>query len=153
MKKSSKSEVASNFFSMYILFVIVISVHAASAFTLPAWSDIFSSLKPVSNMGSNVDNSRLHELLGRSDDFDELNLMEEGEARYGLVQLGTGENFNVTLNLSGLILLGLGLSTALLAYMFLDAFKDDGKDSYHSGYGYESYGHDTSGSGGYGHHR
>ena len=68
-------------------------------------------------------------------------------------QLGTGENFNVTLNLSGLILLGLGLSTALLAYMFLDAFKDDGKDSYHSGYGYESYGHDTSGSGGYGHHR
>jgi len=37
--------------------------------------------------------------------------------------------------------------------MFLDAFKDDGKDSYHSGYGYESYGYDTSGSGGYGHHR
>ena len=39
------------------------------------------------NMGPNVDNSRLHELLGRSDDFDELNLMEEGEARYGLVQV------------------------------------------------------------------
>ena len=69
------------------------------------------------------------------------------------LQLGTGESFNVTLNLSGLILLGLGLSTALLAYMFLDAFKDDGKDSYHSGYGYDSYGYDTSGSGGYGHHR
>merc|ERR1711997_617129 len=109
MKKSSKSEVASNFFSMYILFVIVISVHAASAFTLPAWSDIFSSLKPVSNMGSNVDNSRLHELLGRSDDFDELNLMEEGEARYGLVQLSnSGSAYNVTLNLTGSILLGLG---------------------------------------------
>ena len=67
------------------------------------------------------------------------------------LQLGTGENFNVTLNLSGLILLGLGLSTALLAYMFLNAFKDDG-DSYSSGYGYDSYGYDTSGSG-YGHRR
>ena len=67
------------------------------------------------------------------------------------MQLGTGTNFNVTLNLSGLILLGLGLSTALLAYMFLDAFKDDGKDSY--SYGYDSYGYDTSGSGGYGHKR
>ena len=69
------------------------------------------------------------------------------------LQLGTGTSFNVTLNLSGLILLGLGLSTALLAYMFLDAFKDDGKDSYSSGYGYDSYGYDTSGSGGYGHRR
>ena len=67
------------------------------------------------------------------------------------MQLGTGTNFNVTLNLSGLILLGLGLSTALLAYMFLDAFKDDGKDSY--SYGYDNYGYDTSGSGGYGHKR
>ena len=62
------------------------------------------------------------------------------------MQLGTGDNFNVTLNLSGLILLGLGLSTALLAYMFLNSFKDDG-GSYNTGYGYESYGHDTSGTG------
>ena len=39
------------------------------------------------NMGPNLDNSQLHELLGRSEDFDELNLMEEGEPRYGLVQV------------------------------------------------------------------
>ena len=38
-------------------------------------------------MGPSLDNSQLHELLGRSEDFDELNLMEEGEARYGLVQV------------------------------------------------------------------
>ena len=38
-------------------------------------------------MGPNLDNSQLHELLGRSEDFDELNLMEEGEPRYGLVQV------------------------------------------------------------------
>ena len=62
------------------------------------------------------------------------------------LQLGAGTNFNVTLNLSGLILLGLGLSTALLAYMFLNSFKDDG-GSYSTGSGYGSYGHDTSGTG------
>ena len=55
------------------------------------------------------------------------------------MQLGTGDNFNVTLNLSGLILLGLGLSTALLAYMFLNAFGKDDNGS--TGYGYESSGY------------
>lgn len=38
-------------------------------------------------MAPDLDNSQLHELLGRSEDFDELNLMEEGEPRYGLVQV------------------------------------------------------------------
>ena len=52
-------------------------------------------------------------------------------------QLGTGQNYNVTLNLSGLILLGLGISTSLLAYMFLSAFGDDESSS--SGYGADSY--------------
>jgi hypothetical protein len=64
-----------------------------------------------------------------------------------LLQLGAGQNYNVTLNLSGIILMGLGLSTALLAYMFLNSFKDDGGSSYSTGSGYGSYGHDTSGSG------
>ena len=45
-----------------------------------------------------------------------------------------------------MILLGLGLSTALLAYMFLNSFKDDG-GSYSTGSGYGSYAHDTSGTG------
>jgi len=133
MKRSSKSGVASNFLAMYMLLVIVSSVHAASAFTLPAWSDIFSSLKPVRNMGPNLDNSQLHELLGRSEDFDELNLMEEGEPRYGLVQLGTGTGtaYNVTLNLTGHILMAIGISLYLLMYMWFKAM-----GGYNSGYHY-----------------
>ena len=66
------------------------------------------------------------------------------------LQLGTGQNYNVTINLSGVILLGLGLSTGLLAYMFLNAFKDDGDSS--TSYGYEGYGYESSGSG-YGHRK
>lgn len=64
---------------------------------------------------------------------------------YKKLQLGSGQNYNVTLNLSGVILLGLGLSTALMAYMFLNAFKDDGDSS--TSYGYESYGYESSGTG------
>ena len=66
------------------------------------------------------------------------------------LQLGTGQNYNVTINLSGVILLGLGLSTGLLAYMFLNAFENDGDSS--TSYGYEGYGYESSGSG-YGHRK
>ena len=61
------------------------------------------------------------------------------------LQLGTGSNYNVSINLSGLILLGLGVSTALLAHMLKNALGDDKGSSYDSGSGYASYGHDTSG--------
>lgn len=61
------------------------------------------------------------------------------------MQLGSGQNYNVTLNLSGIILLGLGLSTGLMAYMFMNAFKDDGGSS--TSYGYDSSGYESSGTG------
>ena len=57
-------------------------------------------------------------------DTDRLVLQEPGEARLGLVQLNSGStNFNTTLNLTGPILLGLGIAAATLFYAYFNAFK------------------------------
>ena len=57
-------------------------------------------------------------------DADQLVLEEPGEARLGLVQLNSGStNFNTTLNLTGPILLGLGIAAATLFYAYFNAFK------------------------------
>ena len=57
-------------------------------------------------------------------DADQLILEEPGEARLGLVQLNSGStNFNTTLNLTGPILLGLGIAAATLFYAYFNAFK------------------------------
>ena len=57
-------------------------------------------------------------------DVDQLVLEEPGEARLGLVQLNSGStNFNTTLNLTGPILLGLGIAAATLFYAYFNAFK------------------------------
>ena len=47
--------------------------------------------------------------------------------------------FNTTLNLTGHILLGLGIASALLTYMFLQALQGGGEDD--SGYGGGGGGH------------
>merc|ERR1719285_661215 len=55
---------------------------------------------------------------------DQLVLEEPGSARLGLVQLNSGStNFNTTLNLTGPILLGLGIAAATLFYAYFNAFK------------------------------
>merc|ERR1711976_852771 len=61
--------------------------------------------------------------------------MEEGEPRYGLVQLSnSGSAYNVTLNLTGSILMGLGISLALLLYLFQNSMNESSASSGSSGY-------------------
>ena len=49
---------------------------------------------------------------------------EDGEPRIGFVQLNSGStSFNTTLNLTGPILLGLGIATATLFYAYFNAFQ------------------------------
>ena len=56
-------------------------------------------------------------------------------------QINTGgTTFNTTLNLTGHILLGLGIASSLLLYMWLEAL--DGGDSYGYGYGDDGGGYD-----------
>merc|ERR1711997_601638 len=88
-----------------------VSLFALSAFVLlqsgncleiPKWADIFSALQPYK---------------------DEVDQAENGEPRLGFVQLNSGTTtFNATLNLTGHILLGLGIASSLLLYMFFNAF-------------------------------
>merc|ERR1711915_183055 len=49
---------------------------------------------------------------------------DEGTARLGFVQLNSGSsNFNTTLNLTGPILLGMGIAAATLFYAYFNAFQ------------------------------
>jgi len=74
---------------------------------IPKWSDIFSALQPYK--------SEQDRMLEEVD--------ENGEPRLGFVQLNSGTTtFNATLNLTGHILLGLGIASSLLLYMFFNAF-------------------------------
>merc|ERR1739848_250396 len=55
---------------------------------------------------------------------------EEGEARVGFIQLNSGStSFNTTLNLTGPILLGLGIAAATLFYAYFNAFNGRKKRS------------------------
>ena len=58
-------------------------------------------------------------------DQSELKLTEEdGTARLGFVQLNSGStSFNTTLNLTGPILLGMGIAAATLFYAYFNAFQ------------------------------
>lgn len=105
-----------------ILVVIMSSIAVSALFTLstltllpssgncleiPKWSDIFSALQPYK--------SEQDRMLEEVD--------ENGEPRLGFVQLNSGTTtFNATLNLTGHILLGLGIASSLLLYMFFNAF-------------------------------
>ncbi|XP_059082041.1 uncharacterized protein LOC131879684 isoform X1 [Tigriopus californicus] len=97
-----------------------LAIQPAMAF-LPSWSDLFSSLRPFQ------DPTESPEDMG----------LDEESARLGFVQLNSGTNsFNTTLNLTGHILLGLGIASALLARMFLEALKgDSNQGGYSSGSG------------------
>ena len=106
------------------------------ALEMPKWTDIFSSLQP----------------------YQDPSIVEEGDPRIGFVQvsisglvkerkqpqkkmlnltnfqLNSGTTtFNATLNLTGHILLGLGIASSLLLYMFFNAFDSAGNEG---DYGY-----------------
>ena len=56
------------------------------------------------------------------------------------MQLGSsGTSYNVTLNLTGHILMGLGIATSLLLYMFLNGMDNAGYGYGHQSSGYNSY--------------
>ena len=55
--------------------------------------------------------------------YQEPEQQEDGEARVGFIQLNSGtSSFNTTLNLTGPILLGLGIAAATLFYAYFNAF-------------------------------
>ena len=55
---------------------------------------------------------------------DALTEEEAGTARLGIVQLNSGSSsFNTTLNLTGPILLGMGIAAATLFYAYFNAFQ------------------------------
>merc|ERR1711953_186897 len=98
------------------VFLVVLFSQTLTALQIPKRSDVFSSLEPYK-------------------DPETLLLEEEdaGEARLGFVQLpNTG--FNATLNLSGHIILGLGIAASLMWYMFLSAFNRGSDHYYYGGY-------------------
>merc|ERR1711892_657631 len=82
------------------MMMITQSVRAVS------WTDFVPGLSPYK------DSSQLN--------FEE----EDGTARLGFVQLNSGSsNFNTTLNLTGPILLGMGIAAATLFYAYFNAFQ------------------------------
>ena len=55
--------------------------------------------------------------------FQDANEKEDGDPRVGFIQLNSGStSFNTTLNLTGPILLGLGIAAATLFYAYFNAF-------------------------------
>lgn len=106
-----------------VIWFLSLALNCSYAYVLPKWSDIFSSLEPYKD--------------------EETLMLEEmednGEPRIGFVQLNSGSTtYNATLNLTGHILLGLGIASSLLLYMFFNAF-DSAGDS--GGYSEESSGY------------
>jgi len=102
-----------------VIWFLSLALNRSYAYVLPKWSDIFSSLEPYKD--------------------EETLMLEEmednGEPRIGFVQLNTGSTtYNSTLNLTGPILLGLGIASSLLMYMFFNAFGASNND-YGGGYG------------------
>lgn len=92
----------------------MISISQMALAAIPKWSDIFSSLKPYED----------------PKEVDAFDFEEVGDPRFGIVQLNTGTvSYNATLNLTGHILLGIGIATAILIYMFKEALR--GKPSHH----------------------
>merc|ERR1712038_2157038 len=101
---------------------------------LPAWSDIFSALIPYQDpyapAPAYVPMASGKELT--EEDIDEYNSIypldeDQGSPRFGIVQLGSGgAAYNVTLDLTGQILMGLGIASALAFYLFIRALNDRG---------------------------
>ena len=55
--------------------------------------------------------------------FQDSSEKEDGDPRVGFIQLNSGStSFNTTLNLTGPILLGLGIAAATLFYAYFNAF-------------------------------
>jgi len=72
--------------------------------------------------------SNIQSILGyfnQNPDLDEVLMEDEdGTGRLGFVQLNSGStSFNTTLNLTGPILLGLGIAAATLFYAYFNAFQ------------------------------
>merc|ERR1712029_10812 len=89
-----------NIFIIFISRIVIISA--------VSWTDIFPGLQP----------------------YQDSNEMEDGDPRVGFIQLNSGStSFNTTLNLTGPILLGLGIAAATLFYAYFNAFNGRKKRS------------------------
>lgn len=53
-------------------------------------------------------------------------------------QLGPGTSFNTTLNLTGHILLGLGIASSILAFIYIRSFVMGSKGAYSQDYYYDT---------------
>lgn len=94
--------------ALFTLSTLTLLPSNGNCLEIPKWSDIFSALQPHKS---------------EQDRMLEVDEAENGEPRLGFVQLNSGTTtFNATLNLTGHILLGLGIASSLLLYMFFNAF-------------------------------
>jgi len=90
----------SHLFIIFISRIVIISA--------VSWTDIFPGLQP----------------------YKDSNEKEDGDPRVGFIQLNSGStSFNTTLNLTGPILLGLGIAAATLFYAYFNAFNGRKKRS------------------------
>jgi len=113
--------------SLFTLCTLVSSLQCGNCLEIPKWADIFSALQPYKDENNQM--------------LEEVDEADNGEPRLGFVQLNSGTTtFNATLNLTGHILLGLGIASSLLLYMFFNAFDTVGGD----GYGFAKNKRDTS---------
>merc|ERR1712029_447499 len=89
-----------NIFIIFISRIVIISA--------VSWTDIFPGLQP----------------------YKDSNEKEDGDPRVGFIQLNSGStSFNTTLNLTGPILLGIGIAAATLFYAYFNAFNGRKKRS------------------------
>merc|ERR1712029_804701 len=94
------------FISWSYLFIIFIS--RIVIISAVSWTDIFPGLQP----------------------YKDSNEKEDGDPRVGFIQLNSGStSFNTTLNLTGPILLGIGIAAATLFYAYFNAFNGRKKRS------------------------
>lgn len=96
--------------ALFTLSTLTLLPSSGNCLEIPKWSDIFSALQPYKS-----EQDRMLDVLDDAEN--------NGEPRLGFVQLNSGTTtFNATLNLTGHILLGLGIASSLLLYMFFNAF-------------------------------
>jgi len=114
----------------FLLALILHQFGGIEALALPAWSDIFSALAPYKDPMQAAADPYLPMASGKELTKEEMeeygfNPDDQGSPRFGIVQLGnSGTAYNVTLNLTGHILMGLGIASSLVFYLFLTALND-----------------------------
>jgi len=104
--------------ALFTLSTLTLLPSSGNCLEIPKWSDIFSALQPYKSEQDQM--------------LEEVNEAENGEPRLGFVQLPNTGGFNATINLTGHIILGLGIAASLLLHMFFSAFNQ--KDYYNQHY-------------------